>query len=303
MRVRETDVEIESGGDFCRAWLFVPEEPSGPLPCIVMGHGFGLTRRCGLRGLALAFAASGYAVMLFDYRGFGDSGGTPRQLISFRKQLEDWGAVIAFVRARPEVDSNRIVTWGFSLGAGHALTIAARDEGVAAVVAVTPMFSGISSTLAAMKGWTPFNFLRIVARGIRDAIGALFRRPPVLVPLAAPPGEIGLLTSPDAYPGYRAMVPPDFIFGTAARIALVFWTYLPGLVLRRFTRPVLVLPSRIDKINPPGPTLRRAGQCKSARIVELECEHMQTTEEPHRSRIVASTLEFLNDCLPSRKVE
>jgi pimeloyl-ACP methyl ester carboxylesterase len=301
--VRENDVELRSGGDLCSAWLFVPEGPHGSVPCIVMGHGFGLTRRCGLRKLALAFADAGYAVLLFDYRGFGDSGGAPRQVVSFRKQLEDWGAAVEFARARPEIDSDRVATWGFSLGAGHALTIGARDEGIAAVVAVAPMFDGLSSTLAAMKWWTPFNSLRIVARGILDWIAALCARPPVMVPLAAPPGELGLLTSPDAFPGYRAMVPSDFDYSTAARIALSFWTYLPGLLLRRFTRAILVLPSRIDKVNPPGPTLRRASKCKSATIVELDCEHMEITDEPHRSRIVASTLEFLNDHLRSGKVE
>jgi hypothetical protein len=124
-----------------------------------------------------------------------------------------------------------------------------------------------------------------------------------MVRLAAPPGELGLLTSPDAYPGYQAMVPPDFDYDTAARIALSFWTYLPGLRLRSFERPILVLPSTIDKVNPPGPTIRRAKRCKAATITELACEHMQITVEPHRSRIVASTLEFLQEHLPLREVE
>lgn len=78
------------------------------------------------------------AVLLFDYRGFGDSGGVPRQLVSIHKQLEDWDTALDFARAQPEVDSSQVVTWGFSLGAGHALTVAARDEAVAAVVAVAP---------------------------------------------------------------------------------------------------------------------------------------------------------------------
>ena len=303
MPIRETDLELPNGSDLCRAWLFVPEEEQSSAPCIVMGHGFGLTRRCGLRDFALSFAEAGYAVLLFDYRGFGDSDGRPRQLISVRRQLEDWRAAIAFARARPEVDARQVATWGFSLGAGHALTTAAGDREVRAAVAVAPMFDGFSSTLAAMKHWSLGTFLRIAARGLRDLIGAAFRRPPVMVRLAAPPGELGLLTSPDAYPGYQAIVPSDFNYDTAARIALWFWTYLPGLRLRRFERPILVLPSTIDKVNPPGPTLRRAKWCKAATITTLACEHMEITVEPHRSRIVASTLEFLQEHLPLREVE
>jgi dienelactone hydrolase len=301
--IRETDVELRSGSDLCRAWLFLPEGAWNPVPCVVMGHGFGLTRRCGLRHFALPLAEAGYAVLVFDYRGFGDSGGLPRQLVSFRKQLEDWRAAIAFVRSRPEIDAEQIATWGFSLGGGHALTAAERDDRVKAAIAVAPMFDGLSSTLAAMKHWSLATFLHIVALSLLDWIGAPFGRAPVMLRFAAPPGELGLLTSPDAHAGYEAMVPHDFDHQTPARIALSFWTYLPGLSLRRFARPLLVLPSTIDKINPPGPTLRRTRCCKSASIVSLECEHMAIIAEPHRSCIVSSTREFLQAHLSSGKIE
>jgi pimeloyl-ACP methyl ester carboxylesterase len=301
--MRETDVELESGGDLCRAWLFLPEGPRSPVPCIVMGHGFGLTRRCGLRDFALPLAEAGYAVLVFDYRGFGDSEGEPRQLVSFHRQIEDWCAAIAFARSQPGIDPERIATWGFSLGAGHALRVAARDPRVKATVAIAPMFDGLSSTLAAMRHWSLGVLLRIVARSLLDSVGALLGRSPVTLRFAAPPGELGLLTSPDAEPGYRAMVPPDFDHETPARIALSFWTYRPGRALRRFARPLLVFPSINDKINPPGPTLRRTRRCKSATIVTLQCEHMEIRAEPYRGRIVSSTREFLQDCLPLREID
>ena len=303
MGVRETDLELQSGDDICRAWFFTPDGAAAPRPCIVMGHGFGLTRECSLREFALAFAGAGYAVLLFDYRGFGDSGGAPRQLVSVRKQLEDWQAVIEFARAQREVDSNRIVTWGFSLGGGHALSAAARNENVAAVIAVAPMFDGLSSTLAAVRRWSPLAFLRIIGRGLQDLIGSWFGRPPTMVPITASPGELCLLASPDAYPGYRAMVPRDFNYDIPARVALLLWTYRPGLMLRRFSRSTLVLPSKIDKINPPGPIIRRSRDCKFATIIELDCEHMEIATEPHRSQIVRSTLDFLRQCVPSGQIQ
>ena len=303
MGVRETDLELQSGDDICRAWFFTPDGAAAPRPCIVMGHGFGLTRECSLREFALAFAGAGYAVLLFDYRGFGDSGGAPRQLVSVRKQLEDWQAVIEFARAQREVDSNRIVTWGFSLGGGHALSAAARNENVAAVIAVAPMFDGLSSTLAAVRRWSPLAFLRIIGRGLQDLIGSWFGRPPTMVPITASPGELCLLASPDAYPGFRAMVPRDFNYEIPARVALLLWTYRPGLTLRRFSRSTLVLPSKIDKINPPGPIIRRSRDCKFATIIELDCEHMEIATEPHRSQIVRSTLDFLRQCVPSGQIQ
>jgi hypothetical protein len=297
--MREADVEFPSGDDVCRAWFFVPAQLDRPAPCIVMGHGFGLTRRCGLREFACAFVDAGYAVLLFDYRGFGDSGGTPRQLVSFRRQIEDWEAAVDFTRAQHDVDSSRVVTWGFSLGAGHALTVAAKNGAVAAVVAVAPMFDGLSSTLAAARQWSPLGFLRIMLRAAKDLIGSWFGRSPTLVPVTARPGELGLLTSPDAYVGYQAIVPRDFKYEIAARIGLLFWTYLPGLRLRRFSGGILVLPCKIDQINPPRPTLRRARQCESATIIELDCEHMEVAVEPHRSRVIQMTLDFLGEGTPA----
>ncbi|MFW2390439.1 MAG: alpha/beta hydrolase [Polyangiales bacterium] len=302
MGVRQADLEFQSGGDVCRAWFFFPDAVDEPLPCVIMGHGLGLTRTCGLREFAIAFAAAGYAVLLFDYRGFGDSGGEPRQLISFRKQLEDWASAIEHCWGRTGIDSGRIATWGYSLGAGHALSAAARDGRVAATVSVVPMFDGLSSTLAAVKRWSLVNSLRIVGRAAKDLLGALVGRPPTTVPLAANPGELGLLTSSDVRPGYEAIVPAEFNYDTAARIGLLFWTYVPGLLLRRFARPILILPSRIDRINPPGPSLRRARKCESATIVELDCEHMEAAVEPHRTRVVQATVDFLDRAMLSGEV-
>jgi alpha-beta hydrolase superfamily lysophospholipase len=60
-----------------------------------MAHGFGGTRDCGLLPYAEGFAAAGLDVLLFDYRGFGDSSGSPRQLVSHRRQRQDYHAAIA----------------------------------------------------------------------------------------------------------------------------------------------------------------------------------------------------------------
>lgn len=299
MSIREADVEFSSGGETCRAWLFSPDQAEEPRPCIVMAHGLGLTRRSGLRAFGEAYALAGFSVLIFDYRSFGDSDGLPRQVISFRRQLQDWAAALSFARELPEVDGSRLVTWGFSLGGGHAMASAARDGDVAAVIAVAPMFSGLSSTLAAMRWWSPVTILRIVGRGLRDLFAAILGRQPITVPLSAPQGEVGLLTSPDAYPGYRAIVPDGFDFATAARIALYFWSYAPGRSLRRFSGAVLVLPSSIDKICPPRPIVRRARGHENAEVVELGCDHMGIALDPHRAEVLDATLAFLRKHVPS----
>ena len=105
------DIRFASGTDECGAWLYLPEtagaagstERSGAPPVVVLGHGFGALRQYRLDAFAERFAAAGYACLVFDYRCFGASGGEPRQLIDIDRQLEDWAAALACVRAFREL--------------------------------------------------------------------------------------------------------------------------------------------------------------------------------------------------------
>ncbi|MEM7435344.1 MAG: alpha/beta fold hydrolase [Myxococcota bacterium] len=292
------EIEFESGGTRCRGWFSRPSGSEGARPCVVLGHGLGLTAQSGLCRVAEELTREGYCTLVFDYRSFGASEGEPRQLISFRGQLEDWASAIAWVRARPSVDPQRLATWGFSLGGGHAVRAAARDGNISAVVAVVPMFSGTSSTFAAMRWWSPVNLLTLATHGLLDLVASALRRRPVLVPLSAPPGDLGLLTSPHAYTGYQAIVPSGFDFLTAARIALYFFTYAPGRSLGALRAPALVMPSSRDKVCPPGPILKRAQRCAHVEVVELSCEHMDALVDPARRQVIDTTLGFLHRHLP-----
>ena len=131
------DLEFRSGDDRCAAWLY-PAPGDGPVaPIVVMAHGLSGTRRDGLGPFAERFAAAGIAALLFDHRGFGDSGGEP-DLFEPRRQLEDWRAAIACARSLPGVDPDRVATFGSSMGGGNALAAAAGDPRVAAAVSQVP---------------------------------------------------------------------------------------------------------------------------------------------------------------------
>jgi predicted alpha/beta hydrolase len=47
------------------------------------------------RDYAEAFANAGFHALVFDYRGFGLSDGTPRQFVSVPRQRQDWLRAIA----------------------------------------------------------------------------------------------------------------------------------------------------------------------------------------------------------------
>jgi dienelactone hydrolase len=92
-----------------------------------MAHGVTLTRRDGIPAFARQFAATGYTVVTFDYRHWGDSDGHPRGWFSFGRQQSDWRAAVAFARQLDGIDPDQVGLWGFSMSAGMALTTAAAD--------------------------------------------------------------------------------------------------------------------------------------------------------------------------------
>jgi fermentation-respiration switch protein FrsA (DUF1100 family) len=110
LRVMPITVFFHSGGVTCAADLYRPPGRMGTLPCLVMRHGFS-----GTKGLARVsaerFAAAGLAVLVFDYRHFGASGGQPRQLVDVVRQREDYHAAVAWARADAAIDPERIALW------------------------------------------------------------------------------------------------------------------------------------------------------------------------------------------------
>ncbi|MFB0517408.1 MAG: alpha/beta hydrolase, partial [Candidatus Neomarinimicrobiota bacterium] len=98
------DVRFEVNGTSISAWLYLPEDVTAPVPGIVMAHGLGGTKDFLLEPYAIRYTEAGYAVLTFDYRFFGASGGEPRQLLSIPHQLEDLAAAVAYARSLEEVD-------------------------------------------------------------------------------------------------------------------------------------------------------------------------------------------------------
>jgi uncharacterized protein len=134
------EISFISGRDRCAAWHFDANGDAFAgargVPCVVMAPGFAGTRDTrALMDYARGFAAAGLHVVLFDYRGFGGSGGSPRQLVSAARQRRDYRAAIAAARQLPSVDPERVVLWGISLSGGHVVRAAAEDGRIAAVVA------------------------------------------------------------------------------------------------------------------------------------------------------------------------
>src|SRR4051794_22322753 len=132
------DVEFSSLGATLRGWLYQPDVPFAP--AVVMAHGFSATRSMTSDKYAEAFYAAGFAVLLYDHRGFGASAGDPRLQVNPWVQVRGYMDAVGFVSSLDGIDSSRTAVWGDSLSGGVACLVAAIDQRIGAVVAQVPAF-------------------------------------------------------------------------------------------------------------------------------------------------------------------
>lgn len=291
---QRADVRFPSGDTECAAWLYLPDG-TGPAPVVVMGHGLGGVREMGSEAFAERFAAAGYSCLVFDYRHFGASGGEPRQLLSVRRQLEDWRAAIAFARSLLEVDPDRVVLWADSLGGGHVIATAAEIP-LAAAIVQAPATDGISSTLAV----PPLTAVRLVALGLRDVAAMRRGRPPVMVPVYGEPGSVALMTAPDVAPGMRMLVPEDSSFRNevAARAGFEILRYRPGAKAAKVGCPLHVTVCDRDSVAPARATTRHVNKAPHAEVVHRPVGHFGLWQGAELESVLADQLGFLNRHVP-----
>lgn len=291
-----------SDGTECAATLFRPETSAEvPVPVIVMAHGFGSPRALRLYAYAERFAAAGYAAVVFDYRGFGDSDGEPRQLLDIPMQHADWKAALNFARSLPGIDSSKTVAWGTSFGGGHVLTVAGRGEPLAAVIAQVPHISGP----AAMRATGLASSVRIAPYALRDQLNAVLGRKPVYVPLVGRPGELGIMTTPDALPGLEKLIvasnlePDAYRQDVAARIGLKIGQYSPKRVASKIQCPTLIQIAKHDAITPRAVAEKAARRIPNATVRIYDCSHFDPYVEPAFTTIIADQLAFLRENVPA----
>ena len=263
-----------------------------------MAPGFGGTRDSGLLGYAEGFAAAGMDVLLFDYRGFGASGGSPRQLVSVRRQRQDYHAAVATARQLPGVDPERIVLWGVSYAGGHVVVVAARDTRVAATVSLTPAMDGIPVLVQLGRNGGPAHLARATANGLRDALRALTGRAPHLVPMIGEPGSNAIIVKAGGEKAYTAIAGPSWRNEVCARTALEAGLNRPIRFASRVSCPLLVQVGTSDSICPP-PAGRRAVAKAGARaeLREYPVDHVDVYSGAGQEQALADQLDFLHRCL------
>ncbi len=127
------DVSFNTGDGVTLSGWFVPGRTSLTWLCF-HGNGGNIGHRAA--EIALLHHNLGVNLLIFDYRGYGSSMGTPSE----RGTYLDARAALQYLRLRPEVDSKRIVYFGHSLGTAVAIELAAAEAPLGLIL-VSPLSS------------------------------------------------------------------------------------------------------------------------------------------------------------------
>lgn len=136
-------------GEKVIAW-YIPAKPGHPVVLYFHGNGDFLA---GFFGRFRDVIADGTGVVALSYRGYAGSSGRPSE----RGLLLDAAAAYAFTSARYSAD--QIVVWGFSLGTGVAVALAA-EQRIGRLILESPFTS--TADVAASLFW--FMPVRLVMR-------------------------------------------------------------------------------------------------------------------------------------------
>jgi len=280
----------------CSAEMWLPSQmPAGQKPpVIVMAHGFGGLKHWGLPAFAERFVKAGFAVVRFDYRGFGQSGGQPRRVVDGQEHVKDWLSAIDAISQRPEVDGQRLGIWGTSYSGGQVLVAGAeRPQVVKAVSSQVPFVSGLSSGLK-----YPIKFQPLASwYALRDLLRSDDQEP-VYVPVIAKDGEFAALICDECHEGYRKMVPlaeqqDPATNRVAARVfmSLPFW--FPGNRAKDITAPTLIVAAENDGLIPVGKVRDVAQSLQKGEYVELKgADHFSPYTGPLFEQVVARQTAF-----------
>ncbi|WIM89635.1 alpha/beta hydrolase [Candidatus Mycobacterium wuenschmannii] len=271
-----TALTFRSGETVCDAWHFRGAgdrfaSPSGR-PVVVMAHGIAGTKDSGLEPFGRRLSNAGVDVVAFDYRGFGASGGEPRQTVSVARQVDDYRAAVSAVRRLPDVDPGRVLLWGVSFSGGHVLRVAANDGAIAGVIALTPLTSGAATSRLAIAQCDLVSGMRWTAAGVKGRLAAAMGGSATFMPVVGRPGEAGALTLDGAYENYLSMAGPTWRNEIDAGVGLQLALVRSSGAAAKLRCPLLVQIADFDRFVP-AESIAKVAVRGRAEVHHYPCDH------------------------------
>jgi len=238
-------VHFASEGSRIAALWRTPDDAAAPYRAIVQGPGW-----LGLKDAKLyeryheAFTAAGFAVLVIDYRGFGDSDG-PRDVLSPSAQLADLVNAVSYLTTRDDVLADAIGVFGTGgTGGGNAVLLAERDPRVRAAISQVPVADG-ADWLHRMRSEAEWlSFLDAIDEDRKQRVRTGSSR------LVAPRSEIMIPTPERTATKVKADVDDRVPSKVTLESAEEILTYRPLDAAARLTTPLLVIAVENDATTP-----------------------------------------------------
>ncbi len=147
---------VGGGGIALRGTLVLPEDALPPVPAIVLLHGAerATRKRFIYRMTGNVFLRRGIAVLVYDKRGAGESGGDYEET-TYAQLIEDAVAAVDLLRQRQDIDPARIGLFGASESGWLTPEIAERSGNIAFVINKVGAPLSVRETVA----WEVYNEL------------------------------------------------------------------------------------------------------------------------------------------------
>jgi dienelactone hydrolase len=270
----KTRVSFDSHGLNCAGYLYRPMNTSDRVPCVILANGFSNTMDWILPAYAERFVATGFAVLIFDYRYFGESEGQPRQFVSVEHQREDIRSAIRFARTLAGIDPNRIALWGTSLGGGHVIAVAAAEPSIAAVIAQVPGLDMVSKEARATITLPASTLLGLLGSAVRDAIQGALGLSPYYVKVFGEPGETAVFSDPKLKPRFESLMENSQTWRNrfTPRFYLALPRYQQGM-MEKLNMPLLVCVADQEVYSNPVFQVKIGQQAPRGEVLRYPGEH------------------------------
>lgn len=249
--------------------LHLPVEAStaAPVPTVVACSGYQGLKVIHPERFARALVPRGYAVLAFDYRGFGQSEGERGRLVP-QEWVEDVRAAVDRLTGVPEVDPSRLALLGWGLGGGVVVAEAADDPRVRAVACLNGIGDGFRST---REMHDEASFARLLARVEADRVHRTsLGRSEMTSPWDVV--RLDLDDRTDRYVGDELYKAPGFGCGVTLESADFLLRFSPEQVVQRIApRPLLIVHGAENRLHSPleaRALYERAGEPKRLELLE-----------------------------------
>ncbi|HEU5075200.1 MAG TPA: CocE/NonD family hydrolase [Polyangiaceae bacterium] len=111
---------------------------SGRVPAVIVTGSWMTVKEQMPSAYAALLAKAGFAALTFDFRGFGESSGTPREVESARAKAEDIAAAVRYLRTSPVVDAARVGALPICASAGYTVLSTQSEPGIRSIAMVAP---------------------------------------------------------------------------------------------------------------------------------------------------------------------